>query len=237
MELAREYGPIFQLQLPGSGARVFVSSHALVDELCDESRFDKMLGPALKVLGDGPVGRGLFTSETSDPKWRKAHNVLLPAFSTDAMRSYFPRMLDLAVQLMQKWERLNPDDVVDVPADMTRLTLDTIALCGFDYRFNSFYRDTPHPFVVAMLGVLEAAQAQARELPIQRSLNRRRAREIRTHQELMNETVQRIIEERRASGAARHRARPARPDADRRRPAVGRAARRRRTSSPSASPS
>src|SRR6476659_3257798 len=56
-ELAREYGPIFQLQLPGSGARVFVSSHALVDELCDESRFDKMLGPALKVLGDGPVGR------------------------------------------------------------------------------------------------------------------------------------------------------------------------------------
>jgi len=25
-------------------------------------------------------------------------------------------MVDLAVQLMQKWERLNPDDVVDVPA-------------------------------------------------------------------------------------------------------------------------
>ena len=52
-------------------------------------------------------------------------------------------MLDLAVQLIQKWERLNPDDTIDVPADMTRLTLDTIALCGFDYRFNSFYRETP----------------------------------------------------------------------------------------------
>src|SRR4051794_3721428 len=46
--LAREYGPIFQLQLPGSGPRVIVSGHALVDELCDESRFDKMLGPGLK---------------------------------------------------------------------------------------------------------------------------------------------------------------------------------------------
>ena len=146
-------------------------------------------------------------------------------------------MLDIAVQLMQKWERLNPDDTVDVPADMTRLTLDTIALCGFDYRFNSFYRDTPHPFVVAMLGALEAAQAQARELPIQRKLNRKRAARVPADQELMVETVQHIIEERRASGATGHRQRPARPDADRRRSPVRREARRRPTSSPSASPS
>src|SRR3954469_25604755 len=200
-DLARQYGPIYQLQLPGRGTRVIVSGYALVDELCDETRFDKALGPGLSVISEGPVGRGLFTSETSDPNWQKAHNVLLPAFSLEAMRSYFPGMLDLAVQLMQKWERLNPDDTVDVPADMTRLTLDTIALCGFNYRFNSFYRDTPHPFVVAMLGVLEAAQAQTRELPIQRTLNRRRAREMTTHQDLMNGTVQRIIRERRASGA------------------------------------
>ena len=158
--MARRYGPIYRIKLPGGGSRIVVSGYELVDELCDESRFDKMLGPGLKVLVRVRLGGGLFTSETSDPNWRKAHNVLLPAFSMDAMRGYHPMMLDIAVQLMQKWERLNPDDTVDVPADMTRLTLDTIALCGFDYRFNSFYRDTPHPFVVAMLGVLEAAQAQ-----------------------------------------------------------------------------
>ena len=100
-----------------------------------------------------------------------------------------------------KWERLNPDDTVDVPADMTRLTLDTIALCGFDYRFNSFYRDTPHPFVLAMLGALEAAQAQARELPIQRKLHPGRVRKVQADQQLMIETVRRIIDERRKSGA------------------------------------
>jgi cytochrome P450/NADPH-cytochrome P450 reductase len=33
---------------------------------------------------------------------------------------------------------------------MSRLTLDTIALCSMDYRFNSFYQDEPHPFVQAM---------------------------------------------------------------------------------------
>ena len=169
MNLARNYGPIFQIEIPGRGTRVIVSGYNLVDELCDESRFDKMLGPGLKALAEGPVGRGLFTSETSDPNWRKAHNVLLPAFSMDAMRGYYPRMLDFAVQLAQKWERLNPDDTVDVPADMTRLTLDTIALCGFNYRFNSLYRETPHPFVVAMLGNLEAAQASLRSCPSRES--------------------------------------------------------------------
>jgi hypothetical protein len=58
------------------------------------------------------------------------------------MRDYMPKMLDLADQLMDKWSRVNPGEEVDVPADMTRLTLDTIALCGFGYRFNSFYRET-----------------------------------------------------------------------------------------------
>ena len=99
---------------------------------------------------------------------------------------------------MLKWERLNADDTVEVPADMTRLTLDTIALCGFDYRFNSFYRDTPHPFVLAMLNTLEAAQAVARELPIQTKLRPGLAKKVRADQKFMVETVRHILEERRS---------------------------------------
>jgi len=143
MELARQYGPIFELDLSSRRSLIVVSSFELVDELCDESRFDKKVGAGLSELAEGPAGRGLFTSETQDPNWRKAHNVLLPAFSMDAMRGYYPRMLDVAVQLMQKWERLNSGDTVDLPADMTRLTLDTIALCGFNYRFNSGHKRRP----------------------------------------------------------------------------------------------
>ena len=196
-ELARKYGPIYGLDVPGLCSRIIASSFELVDPLCDESHFDKNVGAGLRALASGPAGRGLFTSETQDPNWRRAHNVLLPAFSMDAMRGYHPRMLDIATQLMLKWERLNGDDTVDVPADMTRLTLDTIALCGFDYRFNSFYRDTPHPFVLAMLNTLEAAQAVARELPIQAKLKPGRAKKVRADQKFMVETVRHILEERR----------------------------------------
>ncbi|HEX8033661.1 MAG TPA: cytochrome P450 [Ktedonobacterales bacterium] len=155
MDLAREMGPIFQLPNPGHRLLV-VSSFPLVDELCDEQRFDKSLGMGLQERR-ATVGDGLFTAYTSEPNWRKAHNILLPAFSRQAIKAYMPEMLDLADQLMLKWERLNPDDEIDVPSDMTRLTMDTIGLCGFGYRFNSFYRTDQHPFVVAMVDSLSKA--------------------------------------------------------------------------------
>lgn len=100
----------------------------------------------------------------------KAHNILLPSFSQQAMKGYHAKMVDLATQLIQKWARLNPADEIDVPEDMTRLTLDTIGLCGFNYRFNSFYRETTHPFVTSMVRALDEAMSQTQRLGIQDKL-------------------------------------------------------------------
>lgn len=199
LEMAHDYGPIFKISVP-SGTRIFVSGPDLVEELCDDTRFDKKVGGGLANLRRGPTGNGLFTSETDDPLWRRAHNILMAPFSVQAMRDYMPRMLDIAEQLMSKWERQNPDDDVDVPADMTRLTLDTIALCGFGYRFNSFYRETPHPFVQAMVRTLEESQRRMRQLPIQTRLRIRAQRQSEEDDAFMNALVDQLIAERRAQG-------------------------------------
>ena len=45
-DLARTYGPIFQMVLPGGRSIVIASGYELVNELCDESRFDKKVGRA-----------------------------------------------------------------------------------------------------------------------------------------------------------------------------------------------
>ena len=111
-------------------------------------------------------GDGLFTAETNEPNWSKAHNILLPPFGNRAMQSYHPMMLDIAEQLVKKWERLNADDEIDVVHDMTALTLDTIGLCGFDYRFNSFYRRDYHPFVASLVRSLETIM-MTRGLPFE----------------------------------------------------------------------
>jgi cytochrome P450/NADPH-cytochrome P450 reductase len=197
MKLAREYGPIYWLDMLGKPV-VIVSGFDLVDELCDESRFDKSVRGALRRLRDF-AGDGLFTAYTQEPNWAKAHNILLPSFAQRAMQGYHPMMLDIAEQLVLKWDRLNADDEIDVTHDMTSLTLDTIGLCGFGYRFNSFYRESPHPFVGAMIGALGTSM-ETRGLPLESVIKKDRGKKLRVDIRYMTEMVDRIVRERRESG-------------------------------------
>ncbi|WLR47276.1 bifunctional cytochrome P450/NADPH--P450 reductase [Halobacillus litoralis] len=198
MKHARDLGPIYQIQFPGR-VSTFISSARFAAEICDETRFDKKVGPALqKVRAFG--GDGLFTSGTEEPNWKKAHNILLPSFSQQAMKGYHDKMLDLASQLIQKWARLNPNEEVDVPDDMTRLTLDTIGLCGFNYRFNSFYREDAHPFIEKMVRALDESMSQTQRLGIQDKLMVRSKRQFKEDIDYMFNLVDQLIEERKQAG-------------------------------------
>ncbi|MFT7044705.1 MAG: cytochrome P450/NADPH-cytochrome P450 reductase [Candidatus Azotimanducaceae bacterium] len=196
--LSKDMGEVFQLQLPG-GKLVVVSSQRLVDELCDESRFDKKVSGPLYNIRDIALD-GLFTARTTEPNWQKAHNILLPAFSMGSMSNYFPMMLEIAEQMMARWSQLNANDEIDVPADMVRLTLDTIGLCGFDYRFNSFGRDEPHPFIESMLVALQEAIDRAVALPLVHGMNVGRRQRYEKHIENLKTIVDAVIAERKAGG-------------------------------------
>lgn len=174
MELTRELGPILRMDMMGTPL-VVVSGNELVDELCDESRFDKAVrGTLRRVRAIG--GDGLFTGDTQEPNWSKAHNILLPTFSRQAMSNYFPMTLDVAGQLCLKWERMNADDDIDVVHDMTAVALDTIGICGFNYRFNSFYREEYHPFITALTRTLETSMNQ-RGLPFENALMKKQLKQ------------------------------------------------------------
>lgn len=197
MEITRDLGPIFWLDMMGS-PMVFVSGPELVKELCDESRFGKSVrGPLKRIRAVG--GDGLFTGDSDDPNWAKAHNILMPTFSQKAMEEYLPMMADIADQLLLKWERLNADDEIDVVRDMTGLTLDTVGLCGFDYRFNSFYREDFHPFISALNRTLETCMVQ-RGLPFEKMVLRKRLEEMGEDVAFMNKLVDDIVVERRRGG-------------------------------------
>src|SRR3981081_2162861 len=198
--LAKELGPIFWLDMMGSPI-VIVSGHDLVEELSDEKRFDKAVRGPLRRVG-GLRGAGLSTADTSEPNWSKAHNILLQPFGNRAMQSYHPSMVDIAEQLVKKWERLNADEEIDVVHDMTALTLDTIGLCGFDYRFNSFYRRDYHPFVESLVRSLETIM-MIRGLPMENLWMQKRRRDLAGDVAFMNKMVDEIVAERRknAEGA------------------------------------
>jgi cytochrome P450 / NADPH-cytochrome P450 reductase len=181
------------------GGRSLLTSFALADEVCNDALFDKALAPAL-VTAQALAGDGLFTSETSNPKWRKAHAILMPCFSLKAMRIYLPMMVDIAEQLVERWQRLNAEDEINVVDDMTRLTLDTVGICGFGYRFNSFSRQDMHPFVQSLNRVLTALPETATRSSLETTLRFRQRWQSQEDLDLMFSTVDRLIKERKASG-------------------------------------
>ncbi|MDC0773522.1 bifunctional cytochrome P450/NADPH--P450 reductase [Streptomyces sp. HD] len=198
MKEARELGPLFKLRIFGSEIN-FVSGLDLVTELADESRFRKNVHTDLveirRIAGDG-----LFTAFDHEANWQKAHDILMPAFSLGAMRGYHATMLRVARSLITKWDRAAGAEAVDVPEDMTRLTFDTIGLCGFDYDFESFRCDEPHPFVDAMSRALAFTQAKGESIPGTELFKWKQAEQFRLDAELMTNLVDEVIRQRRASG-------------------------------------
>ncbi|OLZ74441.1 reductase [Streptomyces sp. IMTB 2501] len=154
MELMRAHGPVLVRRLYGRDV-LFVADADLVADLADEDRFAKHVGPALENVREFTAD-GLFTAYNDEPNWAKAHDILMPAFALGSMRTYHPVMLKVARRLIDSWDRAARDgQTVNVPDDMTRMTLDTIGLAGFDYDFGSFERGEPHPFVESMVRCLE----------------------------------------------------------------------------------
>jgi unspecific monooxygenase len=123
----------------------------------------------------------------------------MPAFTREAMVGYHTIMLEVARELLTRWDAAaERDQRVDVAADMTRLTLETIGRTGFGYKFASFDRDRPHPFVTAMTRALRYADLSLLPpwLPLRRVLAGS-ACQNRADVALMEQIVDDVVQERR----------------------------------------
>ena len=187
---------VFQLKF-GSRVGLFVTDPDLVAELSDETRFRKMPGPGLRVVRRF-AGDGLFTAFGDEPNWGKAHRILLPAFSQRAMRGYFDLIVEVCDQLVAKWGRLAGTDV-HVADDMTRLTLDSIAIAGFGHRFDSFARDELDSFLVSLGYALEESLNTITRMPFAKPFAKKAQARFDAAIAEMNAMVDGIIAGRRAN--------------------------------------
>lgn len=185
---------IFSLDIAGQ-ENVFVYDPDLITEVCDETRFGKPIFAPLTHVRDY-TGAGLFTAADDEEAWGMAHRILMPAFSQRAMKSYFGQMLEIAQNLAGQWER-RQGQLVNITDDYTRLTLDTIALSGFGYRFDSFDKEELHPFLNALLEALIESMRRSQELPMMTRMRKADDRKYRENIQLMRALVESVIKERR----------------------------------------
>lgn len=181
----------------GGQERIVVGSQALINEVCDEERFSKIIAASLEQVRNG-VHDGLFTAYGPQEKnWGIAHRVLMPQLGPLAIRNMFGEMHDIASQLVMKWARHGSDHTIQVVDDFTRLTLDTIALCAMDYRFNSYYSADMHPFVDAMADFLKVSGDRARRDAITQMFYRAETAKYWEDIELLRKTASQVIKTRR----------------------------------------
>lgn len=202
LQECEQLGPIFRLRVFGN-EQLIVSGSELVAELSDSDVYSKCVHADLIRLRD-IGGDGLFTAFNEEPNWQKAHNILMPSFTREAMRQYHSKMVSAARSLIGAWERnASRDNHVDVSRDMTRLTFDTIGMCGFGYDFESFTTDEVHPFVASMTRALIHAQEIGEMPPFLSRLRRRRNQQYSNDLATMQDLITEVIERRRREDSTR----------------------------------
>ncbi|KAI0768381.1 cytochrome P450 [Irpex lacteus] len=168
------YGEIFEIYM-FNVSNIWVSSAALCAEISNDHKFTKSIDGALIELRKA-VGDGLFTARKDEPNWGIAHRLLTPSFRTTEVKDMFPDMLDIASQLVLKWERFGPEYRINPTEDFT---------------------DHNHPFVQAMYDFLSETGRRMRRPAIADYLFRGSYNKWEADMQYMTDLAQSILDKRR----------------------------------------
>ncbi|KAF4966404.1 hypothetical protein FSARC_5913 [Fusarium sarcochroum] len=192
------YGDIYRLRFPEGKSFVLLGSQKLVNEVSDETRFCKSINSELSEVRN-LANDGLFTAREGEENWGVAHRILMPAFGPVSIRGMFDEMYDISTQLSLKWARHGSSQPILATEDFTRLAFDTVALCSMDYRFNSFYRDSLHPFIDQMGSVLVESGNRYQRPAMARLLYRTTTKKYFNDIHKMREVADEVVQARRAN--------------------------------------
>ena len=190
-------GEIFKLTFFGRDVYI-VSSVALLDELCNEKRFQKKVSATLQILRDVSHD-GLFTAHTGEHGWGIAHRVVVPHLGPMGIQNMFDEMYDIASQMVAKWAREGSAYRINASEDFTRMTLDALALCAMDTRFNSFYHEKLHPFMDAMTEIMLEANVGPRRTFVEKWWNPEPRKRFEKNTATLRRIAREMIDNRRAN--------------------------------------
>ncbi|KAI8377698.1 cytochrome P450, partial [Radiomyces spectabilis] len=199
-----KYGPLVEVTL--LGRKIIGTNDPAIAEICvkESEYFTKKVSvtPLSEVKAFGR--QGLFTTDTDEMDWKLAHKLLMPAFSPRAIKAYQVEMGLIAQQTIKLLETFDPSEPVEIIEWTTNLTFETIGRVGFGYDFHLLdKRDAPvHPFIEAMGYCLQRVVTRVQQAQFMKHLPTEANRRFDRSVELMHETVDRVIQERKASPEA-----------------------------------
>ncbi|MEN3225114.1 MULTISPECIES: cytochrome P450 [Mycobacteriaceae] len=179
---------------------IVVSRTDLVNEINDEASWEKHVGHSLRALR--PVaGDGLFTAYSHEPNWRKAHNILTPAFSKKAMTAYHSTMVSTVRELVDSWNA-KQGQWIDIAAAGNRFTTEVIGRAGIGHSFNRLDEVSDDPFTTTVLRELRYANRRTDAIPLYTKLFGKAQRNQHLQDKAwLRSQISTLIDERRNAGA------------------------------------
>ncbi|KAB8234802.1 hypothetical protein ETB97_001816 [Aspergillus alliaceus] len=157
-KLAKDYRPIFKISILGHDI-VFITGAALLEEICDETRFRKCVaGPIVEIRQ--AVHDSLFTARHNEMEsWGIAHRIMAPLVSPEAVEQVFSGIQETTDDLIRKWTG-GTRQRVNVTSDLDRLNHAANMLCFFNQRVHIM--EGPEP---AVLKAMDGATHEAMRRP------------------------------------------------------------------------
>jgi cytochrome P450 len=178
---------------------VAVSDAQLIKDINNEAHFEKSIGKVsnnLESLG----GDGLFTVANENPKWRRAHDILSPAFLKDALFKYQAAILGTVNEtVLILGQAAAEEEWVNIEELFSRLTIEIIGRVGFGYSFGPLSDDVK--FISSLLAELRYANRMTAAFPwYEKMLTPRRVAHHKANISYLRDTAQEIIEYRKSKG-------------------------------------
>ncbi len=127
--LWREYGDLVRLPIT-PGVTFFLAAHPDHAEHILSQHQERYGKPDIFLKSMGLMqGQGLFTSEGNI--WRKQRRLMQPAFHQQQLLHLHTVMLNSVESMLREWEEKPAGEVIDIAAEMTRLTLKIVSLALF----------------------------------------------------------------------------------------------------------
>jgi cytochrome P450 len=126
---ADTYGPVYTFRLGRKPVVVLAAPDLIQAVLRQRPETFRRMDTIARVLED-MGGNGLFAAEGT--AWRRQRRVVMPAVSLPQVRQFFPILTAVTAGLKTRWDRAAcTGEVVDMPADLMRYTVDVITRVTF----------------------------------------------------------------------------------------------------------
>ncbi|OGE48489.1 hypothetical protein PENARI_c028G01169 [Penicillium arizonense] len=166
-KLAAEHGSkgIFKITVLGRQL-VFITSAALLEEICDEKRFQKCITGAMVEIRH-LAHDSLFTAYATEESWGVAHRIMAPFVLPEAVKEMHNDISVTLDDLIQKWTSTDGTRKrVDVTNDLDRLNHAANAQCFFSQRVDCVLGAEPAAIKAMSDATFEAVRRPTRPKPL-----------------------------------------------------------------------